>query len=103
MSVIKIEQDHGRFRQIVRGKIKENLRRYVTQAEMLVPKGRGAVTDGGLELEIFYANTFRRHRCIDGDPGRSAVEKRAAPLPDGGINWVWFDGGAVQRFVDESL
>lgn len=44
MSVIKIEQDHGRFRQIVRGKIKENLRRYVTQAEMLVPKGRGAVT-----------------------------------------------------------
>ena len=66
-------------------------------------EGRGAVTDGGLELEIFYANTFRRHRCIDGDPGRSAVEKRAAPLRDGGIIWVWFDGGAVQRFVDESL
>ena len=42
--VIKIEQDHGRFRQIVRGKIKENLRRYVTQSEMLVPKGRNAVT-----------------------------------------------------------
>jgi uncharacterized sporulation protein YeaH/YhbH (DUF444 family) len=42
--VMKIEQDHGRFRQIVRGKIKENLRRYVTQSELLVPKGRGSVT-----------------------------------------------------------
>lgn len=42
--VIKIEQDHGRFRQIVRGKIKENLRRYVTQSDMIVPKGRNAVT-----------------------------------------------------------
>ena len=42
--VINIEQDHGRFRQIVRGKIKENLRRYVTQGEMLVPKGKGTVS-----------------------------------------------------------
>lgn len=41
--VINIEQDHGRFRQIVRGKIKENLRRYVTQGEMIVPKPGGNV------------------------------------------------------------
>ncbi len=41
--VLKIDQDHGRFRQIVRGKIKENLRRYITQSEMIVPKGREAV------------------------------------------------------------
>ena len=42
--VINIEQDHGRFRQIVRGKIKENLRRYVTQGEMIVPKANGTVS-----------------------------------------------------------
>jgi uncharacterized sporulation protein YeaH/YhbH (DUF444 family) len=42
--VINIEQDHGRFRQIVRGKIKENLRRYVTQGEMIVPKGKDVVS-----------------------------------------------------------
>lgn len=42
--VMKIEQDHGRFRQIVRGQIKANLRKYVTQGEMLVPKGRGNVS-----------------------------------------------------------
>jgi len=41
---MKIEQDHGRFRQIVRGRIKDNLKRYVTQADMLVPKGRDVVT-----------------------------------------------------------
>jgi uncharacterized sporulation protein YeaH/YhbH (DUF444 family) len=42
--VMKIEQDHGRFRQIVRGQIKDNLRRYITQGEMLVPKGRDAIS-----------------------------------------------------------
>ncbi|MEM7249502.1 MAG: DUF444 family protein [Acidobacteriota bacterium] len=42
--VINIEGDHGRFRQIVRGRIKENLRRYVTRGEMIVPKGKDSVS-----------------------------------------------------------
>jgi hypothetical protein len=32
---LKIHQDHSRFKQIVRGKIKANLRRYVQKGEML--------------------------------------------------------------------
>ena len=27
----RIDQDHSRFRRIVRGKIKQNLRKYITQ------------------------------------------------------------------------
>ena len=36
---LRIDQDHRRFREIVRGKIKQNLRKYITQGEMLGKKG----------------------------------------------------------------
>lgn len=36
---LRIKQDHSRFRDLVRGKIKENLRKYVAQGEMLGKKG----------------------------------------------------------------
>lgn len=36
-----IKRDHARFRKIVKGRIRENLRKYVSQGEMPVPKGDG--------------------------------------------------------------
>src|SRR4051812_42008360 len=39
----KIDLDHGRFRQIIRGKIKQNLRKYITQSEMFGKKGKDTV------------------------------------------------------------
>lgn len=36
-----IKRDHARFRKIVKGKIREGLRKYVAQGEMPVPKGDG--------------------------------------------------------------
>ncbi|MBP9674695.1 MAG: DUF444 family protein [Bacteriovoracaceae bacterium] len=35
-----IKRDHARFRKIVKGKIRENLKRYISQGEMIVPKGK---------------------------------------------------------------
>ncbi len=40
----RIDLDHGRFRQIIRGKIKENLRKYVSQGEMIARKGNDTVS-----------------------------------------------------------
>ena len=40
----RIDQDHRRFREIVRGKIKQNLRKYITQGEMLGKKGKETVS-----------------------------------------------------------
>src|SRR5262249_11750193 len=40
----KIDQDHRRFREIVRGKIKQNLRKYITQGEMLGKRGKEEVS-----------------------------------------------------------
>ncbi len=44
MSPLRIKQDHNRFREIVRGKIKENLRKYVQKGEMLGKKGKDVIS-----------------------------------------------------------
>jgi uncharacterized sporulation protein YeaH/YhbH (DUF444 family) len=36
---LKIEQNHGRFRQIVRGRIKKELRRYISRGELIGKQG----------------------------------------------------------------
>lgn len=41
---LKIHQDHARFKQIVRGKIKDNLRKYVQKGEMLGKKGKDTIS-----------------------------------------------------------
>jgi len=40
----KIDQDHRRFKDIVRGRIKQNLRKYITQGEMIGKKGKDMVS-----------------------------------------------------------
>jgi uncharacterized sporulation protein YeaH/YhbH (DUF444 family) len=41
---LKIHQDHSRFKQIVRGKIKDNLRKYVQKGEMMGKKGKDTIS-----------------------------------------------------------
>ena len=41
---LKIDQDHSRFRAIVRGKIRKNLRRYVSQGELMGKRGKEKVS-----------------------------------------------------------
>ena len=40
----KIKQDHSRFRQIVRGRIKENLKKYISKGEILARQGNKTVS-----------------------------------------------------------
>ena len=49
----RIDQDHRRFREIVRGKIKQNLRKYITQGEMLGKKGKETVSIPLPSIEFF--------------------------------------------------
>jgi hypothetical protein len=42
--VIKIERDHSRFRQIVKGTIRKNLKKYVSHKEMIGRKGKDFVS-----------------------------------------------------------
>ncbi len=41
---LKIHQDHSRFKEIVRGKIKANLRKYVQKGEMIGKKGKDQIS-----------------------------------------------------------
>ncbi len=42
--VLQIEEDVNRFKKIIKGKIKENLRKYITHGEMIGKKGKDLVT-----------------------------------------------------------
>ncbi|MCH8872999.1 DUF444 family protein [candidate division KSB1 bacterium] len=42
--VKKIDKDQARFRQIIRGKVKRNLRKYITQGELIGKKGKELVS-----------------------------------------------------------
>ncbi len=44
MSLAEIDQDHSRFRAIVRGKIRQNLRKYISQGELIGRKGKDLVS-----------------------------------------------------------
>ena len=41
---LRIDPDHRRFRDIVRGKIKQDLRKYVSQGELIGRKGKDLVS-----------------------------------------------------------
>jgi len=41
---LKIKQDHSRFRQIVRGKIRDNLKKYITKGEMMGRQGSDTIS-----------------------------------------------------------
>jgi uncharacterized sporulation protein YeaH/YhbH (DUF444 family) len=41
---LKIDQDHSRFRQIVRGKIRKNLKKYISQGELIGKQGKDLVS-----------------------------------------------------------
>ena len=48
----KIDQDHSRFRKIVRGKIKQNLRKYMSQGELIGRKGKDKISIPLPQIEI---------------------------------------------------
>ena len=49
---LKIDQDHSRFRNIVRGKIRQNLRGYISQGEMIGRKGKDLVSIPVPQIDI---------------------------------------------------
>ena len=41
---LRIDQDHSRFRNIVRGRIRQNLRKYISKGELLGRQGKDIVS-----------------------------------------------------------
>jgi hypothetical protein len=70
---LKIDQDHSRFRNIVRGKIRQNLRRYISQGELIGRKGKDLVSIPIPQIDIprfsFGEKQTGGAGQGDGDPG----------------------------------
>ena len=49
---LKIDQDHSRFRSIVRGRIRQNLRKYISHGEMMGRKGKDVVSVPVPQIDI---------------------------------------------------
>ncbi|MEQ8788168.1 MAG: DUF444 family protein [Pirellulaceae bacterium] len=71
--VMKIDQDATRFKQIVRGKIRENLRKYITHGEMIGRKGRDLVSIPLPQLDVPHFRYGRNQGGVgqgDGEEGQ---------------------------------
>lgn len=79
--VLNIEQDYSRFRQIVRGKIKLDLKKYISRGELIGKKGKDFISIPIPQIEI---PTFRFGRQGMGGVGQGDGEP-GTPLAPGDI------------------
>ena len=76
--VLNIEQDYLRFRQIVRGKIKQDLKKYISQGELIGKKGKDYVSIPIPQIEM---PNFRFGRRNTGGVGQGEGEPGQALAP----------------------
>src|SRR5258708_29822725 len=79
-ATMRIEHDLSRFKQIVRGKIRQNLRKYVTHGEMIGRKGRDLVSIPLPQLDVPH---FRYGKNGSGGVGQGDGEE-GTPVGSGG-------------------
>ena len=81
--VMKIDRDASRFKQIVRGKIRENLRKYVTHGEMIGRKGNDLVSIPLPQLDVPHFRYGQNGRGGVGQGEGEIGQPIAAGDPDG--------------------
>ena len=70
--VLKIEKDHQRFRQIVKGRIRDDLRKFLTKGELIGKEGKHLISIPvrGIELPHFrYGDNSQGVGAGDGKEG----------------------------------
>ena len=91
--ILKIEKDHQRFRQIVKGRIRDDLRKFLTKGELIGKEGKHLISIPvrGVDLSHFrgYGDNSQgvagegRRRPPQGR-GRQARWNRIGPAHHGG-------------------
>jgi uncharacterized protein len=102
---LKIDQDHSRFRQIVRGKIRQNLRRYISQGELIGKQGKDRVSIPIPQIDIpRFRFEDRQQGGVgqgDGEPGDPMSGQ--AQDGDGGPGQAGSEAGDHVLEVDVTL
>ncbi len=101
---LKIDQDHSRFRQIVRGRIRQNLRKYISQGELMGKQGKDVVSIPIPQIDIpRFRFTDKQQGGVgqgDGEPG----DPLSQPGQDGdGTGEAGSDPGEHVLEVDVTL
>jgi uncharacterized sporulation protein YeaH/YhbH (DUF444 family) len=100
---LRIDQDHSRFKQIVRGRIRQNLRQYISQGELLGKQGKDVVSIPIPQIDI---PRFRFEDRQQGGIGQGDGQE-GDPLPGGqpqpGQGQAGQDAGEHILEVDVSL
>ena len=99
MPVRKIDQDATRFRDIVRGRIKRNLRKYVTTGEMIGKQGKHYVS---IPLPQIRLPRFRYGPNPEGGVGQGEGDEGDAVGEDQGAE-AGEDAGKHSLEVDVSI
>src|SRR5205823_14543116 len=84
--ILKIEKDHQRFRQIVKGRIRDDLRKFLTKGELIGKEGKHLISIPvrGIELPHFrYGDNSTGVGAGDGKEG-DAVGKGQGKGSQGG-------------------
>ena len=97
--VRKIDQDRNRFRQIVRGKIRQNLRKFIARGEMIARSGKKRISIPLPQIQLprftFGSNRGSGVGQGDGDPG--------SPMPGEGAGEAGEQPGDHVLEVDVTL
>ena len=84
----KIDPDTNRFRNIVRGKIRENLKQYISQGEMLARQGKNVVSVPLPQIDIpnfrFGSTDQDGVGLGEGEEGQPIGGEQALPGPEAG-------------------
>ncbi|HKY61861.1 MAG TPA: DUF444 family protein [bacterium] len=81
--VLKIEQDYNRFKQIVRGKIKRELRKFITNGELIGKQGKDLISIPLPQIDIPHFTFGSRQKGGVGQ-GEGAVGDPLGADPDEG-------------------
>ena len=100
---MKIDRDQNRFRQIVRGRIRENLRKYVNHGEMIGRKGRDLVSIPLPQLDIPHFRYGQNGRGGVGQGEGAEGQPIARGDEEGGEGQAGSEAGAHILEVDVTL
>ena len=101
---LRIDQDHSRFKAIVRGKIKQNLKKYVQQGEMLGKKGKEFISIPVPFIDVPHFKHGSRQGGVgqgEGNPGDAIGQ--GEPQPGDGQGKAGEGEGQHVLEVDVSL
>lgn len=84
MSLYNIQRDHARFKNIIKGKIRENLKKYISNGDMIVRKGKDTVSIPMPSIDIPRFKFGKNEKGVGQGQGNPGDEVGQAQQPQDG-------------------